>query len=102
MIREKDIGTDTSNVFVDTLRFSNLYLNSIGGDYDGDQCTCKGVYTREANEELENYMNSKANFITFSCTPLRQPGADTYNAIYSLTKILSDTKVTSSSSIVYK
>ena len=32
MIREKDIGTDTSNVFVDTLRFSNLYLNSIGGD----------------------------------------------------------------------
>ena len=31
-IREEDIGTDTSNTFVDTLRFSNLYLNSIGGD----------------------------------------------------------------------
>lgn len=31
-IREEDIGTDTSNRFVDTLRFSNVYLNGIGGD----------------------------------------------------------------------
>ena len=31
-IREEDIGTDTSNTFVDTLRFSNLYLSGIGGD----------------------------------------------------------------------
>lgn len=31
-IREEDIGKDTSNSFIDTLRFSNLYLNSIGGD----------------------------------------------------------------------
>ena len=31
-IREEDIGIDTSNVFVDTLRFSNLYLSGIGGD----------------------------------------------------------------------
>ena len=31
-IREKDILSDTSNMFVDTLRFSNLYLASIGGD----------------------------------------------------------------------
>ena len=36
-IREEDIGIDTSNVFVDTLRFSNTYLDSIGGDFDGDQ-----------------------------------------------------------------
>ena len=31
-IREEDIGKDTSNTFVDTLRFSNLYLSGIGGD----------------------------------------------------------------------
>ena len=31
-IREEDIETDTSNRFVDTLRFANTYLNSIGGD----------------------------------------------------------------------
>ena len=101
-IREEDIGKDTSNDFVDTLRFSNLYLSGCGGDFDGDQCTCKGVYTREANEELAEYMKSKANFVTFGCAPLREPGADTYQTIYALTKILSDTKVTPSSSIVFK
>ena len=31
-IREELIGSDTSNAFVDTLRFSNCYLAGIGGD----------------------------------------------------------------------
>ena len=95
-IREEDIGKDTSNAFVDTLRFNNVYLTGMGGDYDGDQCTCKGVYTREANEELRQFMNSKQNFITFGGDPLREPGADSIQAMYALTKILSTTKVTDS------
>lgn len=100
-IREELIGTDTSNSFVDTLRFSNCYLSGIGGDYDGDQCTCKGVYTTEANEELKNFMNSKENYITFGCAPLREPGSDVLQSIYALTKILSTTSVTDSKDIVY-
>lgn len=32
-IREEDIGTNTSNKFIDTLRICNLYLDAIGGDY---------------------------------------------------------------------
>ena len=31
-IREEDIGTDTSNMFVDTMKLSNLYLPGMGGD----------------------------------------------------------------------
>lgn len=100
-IREEDIGIDTSNLFVDTLRFSNSYLSGIGGDFDGDQCTCKGVYTREANDELREYMKSKANFITFGCSPLREPGSDVIQSMYALTKILSTTKITDSKSIQY-
>ena len=34
-IREKDINSNTSNLFIDTLQFTNLNLGSIGGDYDG-------------------------------------------------------------------
>lgn len=34
-IREKDIGSNTSDVFIDTMQFSNLYLAGMGGDYDG-------------------------------------------------------------------
>lgn len=101
-IREEDIGKNTSNIFSDTLKFSNTYLASIGGDFDGDQCTCKGVYTREANDELENFMHSKQNFVTFGCKPLKEPGADSIQAMYVLTKVLSDSKITNSNNIQYK
>ena len=46
-------------------------------------------------------MNSKENYITFGCAPLREPGSDVLQAIYALTKILSNTKVTDSKSIQY-
>lgn len=89
-------------MFVDTCRFASTYLAGIGGDYDGDTVTSKGVYTREANDELEAYNNSKANFITFGCNPLREPTADSYQAIFSLTRVLSSAKITKSSDIQYK
>ena len=93
-IREEDIGTDTSNKFVDTLKLSNLYLPGLSGDYDGDQVTCKGVYTVEANEELRELLNSKQNFMDFGCNPLRSSTADVVQSIYALTKVLSDTELT--------
>lgn len=34
-IRDEDIGTDTSNKFIDTLNLCNMVLKIIGGDYDG-------------------------------------------------------------------
>ena len=83
------------------MRMSNAYLSGMGGDYDGDQCTCKGVYTREANEELKDFMNSKENFVTFGCAPLREPGADCLQSIYAITKVLSTTKITPSENIQY-
>ena len=101
-IREKDIGSDTSNTFSDTLVFNNTYLKGMGGDFDGDQCTCKGVYTREANDELERLMNSKQNFINFGASPLREFGDDTYQSIFALTRVISSAKITSNSSIEYK
>lgn len=33
-IREKDINTDTSNKFIDTMNIANAYLKAIGGDYE--------------------------------------------------------------------
>ena len=87
------IGSDTSNLFSDTLNISNCYLKGMGADYDGDTSTSKGVFTEEANAEMEEFMNSKANFINFSCKPSKTPGDDVYQAIYSLTKVLSSTKL---------
>ena len=31
-IRKEDIGIDTSNKFIDTMNFSNVYLQGMGGD----------------------------------------------------------------------
>lgn len=100
-IRKEDIGTDTSNKFVDTMKLSNLYLPGMGGDYDGDQITCKGVYTVEANQELREFLNSKQNFMDFGCKPLRSSTADVIQSIYALTKVLNGTKITKSDAIQY-
>lgn len=101
-IREEDIGSNTSNRFVDTMQISNLYLPGMGGDYDGDQITSKGVYTTEANEELRELLNSKQNFIDFGCGPLRASEGDVIQSVYALTKVLSDVKITASENIQYR
>ena len=93
-IRKEDIGIDTSNKFIDSMNFSNVYLKGMGGDYDGDQITVKGVYTEEANEELRQFMNSKQNFITFGGKPSKASEGDAVQSIYAFTKVLSDTKLT--------
>lgn len=87
-IREKDIGANTSNLFVDTLNISNLHLKSIGGDYDGDQVSVKGVYSVEANEEQDAYLNSKAALINFGAGAAKTSTNEAIQALYSLTKIL--------------
>ena len=46
-------------------------------------------------------MNSKQNFINFGGKPLREFGADTYQAAYALTKVLSSTTITPSDKIEY-
>ena len=92
-IREKDMGVNTSNLFSDTLNMSNCYLKSMCGDYDGDSIVSKGVYTEEANAEIEAFMNSKANFVNFGCKPSKVPGDDVGQSIYALTKVLSTTRL---------
>lgn len=87
MIRESDIGSDTSSMFVDSLVMSNLYLPAIGGDYDGDQVTIKGVYTVESNDELKAYMNTKANYVNLGGRIIRSPSKEAIISMYSLTMI---------------
>lgn len=91
-IREEDIGKNTSHMFIDTFQMCNLYLKGYGGDYDGDQVSVKGVYVVESNDELFNYMNSKANYITSGGLNIRVSSNEAVMAIYSLTKVLPNTE----------
>lgn len=93
-IREEDIGTNTGNRFVDTFKMCNLFLPGLGGDYDGDTVSVKGVYTIEANDELAEFMQSKRNYIDLGGKNVRSSSGDSIQAIYNLTKVLKDTKLT--------
>lgn len=93
-IREKDIENNTSNKFIDTLNMNNAYLNGIGGDYDGDQVSLKGIFSEEANKELREFMNSKISYINFGGENVKVGTNETVQALYSLTLVLPDTKLT--------
>lgn len=92
-IRPEDIGSNTSTTFIDSVMFSNAHLESIGGDYDGDTVSDKGVFSVEANEELMSYMNSKAFYISLSGTNIRNISKEGLQSIYCLTKVLDGTKL---------
>ena len=91
-IRETDLNTDTSNKFIDTLTMCNAYLGAIGGDYDGDQVTVKGVWSNEANAELDKQLNSKKHYIGLSGKNVRTGSNEAIQCLYSLTLLLPDSK----------
>lgn len=92
-IREEDLNSNTSNRFIDTLKISNLMLSAIGGDYDGDMASVKGVYTKEANEELLKFMDSKANYIGFNGECMRTSANEAIQSIYNITRVLPNTNL---------
>lgn len=92
MIRQKDIGANTSNMFIDTLNISNLYLDGIGGDYDGDQVTVKGVFTDEANAELDKQLRSKSQMFNLGGKGVRTSDKEAMQSLYNLTLCLDQDK----------
>lgn len=93
-IREDMIGSDTSNMFIDTLQIANPMIVKMGGDYDGDQVTVKGVFYDESNKELQNYMNGKQQFIGLDGVNMRTLEKQGLQCMYNLTLILPDTEIT--------
>ena len=87
-IREDLIDTNTTNLFMDTLSLSNVYLKSIDGDYDGDQISIKSIYSVEANKELEEQLNSKRRYISVSGKNIMVTTNEGVDAMYALTMVL--------------
>lgn len=92
-IRKEDIGKDTSSSFIDTMNICNGYLDSIGGDYDGDMVTIKGVYTDEANAELKKQLASNIHFINLGGNPVISTSKESIQALYAMTLTSPDTKL---------
>lgn len=89
-IRLDDINAPSAQKFIDTMQISNLYLNGMGADYDGDMGQVKGSFFNETNQELANFTNSKANFINMACTNIRVSEKEAIQSLYNMTLILRD------------
>lgn len=72
--------------FIDTVTMSNLYLHGLGGDYDGDQVTLKGVYSQEANQEAEKLLKSKSHILNIYGQNMRRTTNEGVQTLYMLTK----------------
>ena len=87
-IRIEDIDSPSASKFIDTMQISNLYLAGMGGDYDGDMVQVKGSFLKETNEELEDFVNSKANFINMGANNIRVSEKEAVQSLYNLTLCL--------------
>lgn len=86
---EVEIGLPLSKIsirFIDSMQFSNSYCAGMGADYDGDQVTCKIVFSLEANRECEEIMNSKSFFISPSGKNVRSIRFECPQTMYDLTR----------------
>jgi DNA-directed RNA polymerase beta' subunit len=71
--------------FVDTCRINSYYLAAMGGDFDGDTVSIRGVFTQEANAEAEELINSKNYLLNVSGGTSRTVKNEAIQAIYSMT-----------------
>lgn len=78
--------SEVSVKFVDTAVLSNLYLKGLGGDYDGDQISIKGVFSQEANAEAEKIMRAKSNILNICGENMRTTTNEGIQTLYSMTK----------------
>lgn len=84
-----DLSLSTNEVetsFTETFEMSNLFLKALGGDYDGDMISIKGIFTQEANEELKKKIVDKTNILNIAGANIRSTEREAVQALYSLTK----------------
>lgn len=76
---------NTSNKFVDTFVLSNVMVQPIGGDFDGDTVSVKPIYGAEACKELEDFIASKRHFLSLGGDLIRKLNMEGVQAAYNLT-----------------
>ena len=86
IIDEKADKQVIRGLFIDSLQPFNCYLKGLGGDFDGDMITIRGVFTQEANKEAEEIIYSKSNVINIKGNNNRPISMECVQSIYDFTK----------------
>lgn len=74
-----------NTLFIDTLTMSNLYLNTLGGDYDGDTVSFRMVFSEEANQEAHELVNSPKNYFNLKGDLVRIIKNEAFLTFYNMT-----------------
>ena len=80
-ITKKEVATS----FIDTITMSNLLLDGIGGDYDGDMVSARAPFTTDANEECEEIIHSLKFYLNAQGKLIRVLKNEPYLTLYGLT-----------------
>lgn len=75
-----------STSFNDTITMSNMYLDAMTGDYDGDTVSGRVPFTVEANEESEGIINSVKQYLNAQGSLVRNVKNESNLMWYNLTK----------------
>lgn len=78
----KNVGSQ----FIDSLSFHNTHLKGMGGDYDGDQVSVRGIWSNEANAEADQLMNAKVGALIINGSNLKVTAYEVIDASYQLTR----------------
>jgi len=73
-------------LFIDSLQLFNAMLSIIGGDFDGDMVTIRGVFTQEANDEADKFIKSIRNILDITGKNIRTIEKEGIQSLYNLTK----------------
>lgn len=85
-VEEVSSREEVMSKFIDSLQYSDSYLNGMGADFDGDQVTLKIIYTQEANDEISKLVRSKSYFMNTSGKNVRIVEIEPIQTYYVLTK----------------
>lgn len=75
--------------FYDVMLCGNAYLDSLGGDYDGDMLYMRALFTQEANREANDLVWAKTNMLNAKgelSRGLSKIGKECVMGLYELTK----------------
>lgn len=75
-----------STSFNDTITMSNMYLDAMTGDYDGDTVSGRVPFTVEANEESEGIINSVKQYLNAQGALVRNVKNESNLALFNMTK----------------
>lgn len=77
---------EASTKFIDTVTMDNVYLEGLGGDYDGDMISEKACFSEEANDEAFAIMNDAKHFVSISGKLMRTIKQEVYLTFYNMTR----------------